>query len=105
MNETNTTEAVAVLRDTSTGDCILVNTGTKDNLDEVRLQESWLELAGWLHFPEQASGWVSDDCSCEDEDDPTPCFTTCEWEGCERLIVLIDGQAPEYCSGHAEANV
>src|SRR3954462_4363435 len=89
--------------DTSTGDCFLVSTGTKDNLDEGRLQESWVELAGWLYAPEEVTIRPSDLDPCEDDADPTPCFTTCEEDGCERLIMIIDGGAPEFCGRHEEA--
>jgi len=103
MLDKTTFEAVAVLRDTSTGDCFLVSTGTKDNLDEGRLQESWLELAGWLYAPDAVTIKPSDVDPCEDDGDATPCFTTCEQDGCERLILIIDDGAPEFCTRHEEA--
>jgi hypothetical protein len=96
VKDTNTTEAVAVLRDTSTGDCFLVSTGTTDSLDVERLSESWLELVGWLRYPSQH------DANVTDEWREAPDFTTCEWGYCGRLILIIDEMAPEFCNEHEQ---
>ncbi len=95
--------AIAVLRDTSTGDCFLVNTGDKDDLDVPRLAEGGLELCGWLFHPEQASNWVCDKDPCEEEHEGAePCFTWCDYGLCKRMILIVDGMAPERCTEHEE---
>lgn len=96
MDNTNTTEAVAVLRDTSNGDCFLVSLNTTDDLDVERLDGSGLELSGWLRYPSQHDSHVTDEWR------EAPNFTTCEWGYCGRFILIIDDMAPEFCTEHEQ---
>ncbi len=80
----------AVIRDTMTGDCQLVGF---ENLDTGRLEEFGLELAGYI----------------KDELDYTyadkskqPYFTICVLDKCNKWILIVNDQAPEYCSEHEE---
>lgn len=92
-------EAVAVLRDTSNGECYLVTADDTDAIDIERVNEGGYEVAGWLRYPRQAEQHPN-----TDEQKRAPLFTTCEHdiEGgtCERLILLIDDMAPEFCTEH-----
>ncbi len=102
MQDKGTLKAVAVLRDTSTGDCFLVNTGDRDGIDDERLAEGGLELAGWLAFPQQASGWLPSEDSDDDEEEQLPSFTWCDYGFCKRMILIVDGMAPEHCTEHEQ---
>jgi hypothetical protein len=99
---------VAVLRDKSTGKCFLVETADYDQIDLDRLEESWLELAGWLEHPEQHnSGHQFADGEEEAEESGAAVwqglyFTGCEHDGCDKMIAIIDDGAPEYCTVHAK---
>lgn len=99
---------IAVIRDTSTGACFLVPCTTHDEIDTERLEGNGQELAGWLQHAEQ---YATDShklfADTEDEADESgltlyegPQFTTCEHEGCGRLIAIIDDMAPVYCTEH-----
>lgn len=94
--------SIAVLRNTSTGVCILVDCGKQENLDLERLEESWLELAGWLEREEQYLPYPHDaeDCACEDLESNMLCFTECSRDDCEKMIAILEGGAPEFCSEH-----
>jgi hypothetical protein len=95
--------AVAVVRDTVNGDCFLVACDSADGMDAERLEWGGLELAGWLRYPQQ-----HDSTPNTDELKHAPYFTTCEHEDehgkCERLILIVDDMAPEYCTEHEEDN-
>lgn len=89
---------VAVLRDTVNGECHLVPVDNTDGIDIPRIEEGQYELSGWLKYPCQFSVTSS-----THEHARAPYFTTCEDETCGKLIMLIEEQAPEFCSEHEEA--
>lgn len=98
--------SIAVLRNTITGICYLT-AGEDGGFDTERLAEGDLEVAGWLRRPEQydAKASAKIGCWCEDGEgeDGLPCFTECERDGCQRLLLIVDGGAPEFCSEHEQA--
>lgn len=98
---TATTTVVAVLRDTNTGNCILTPLEYAGQIDADRLDESWLEIAGYLYNVDQYNTQADDgDCECDDAESPHICFTECEEEGCDKLLAIIDGGAPSWCATH-----
>lgn len=102
---------IAVLRDNQDGQCWLVPATSSDEFDTDRLAEGNLEIAGWLDLPEQ----YNDQAIENDEYERQPMFTTCEMvvdpskpqaDGsgrfCDRLILIINDGAPEFCTEHEE---
>lgn len=92
---------IAVIRDTTTGDCHL----TDFELDIDRLEECGYELAGYLANPKRVTLNIEDNFNELEDDHDTPEFTTCSEDGC-KLWLMIDPEwgAPEYCTKHETEN-
>lgn len=99
---------VAVLRNPSTGGCVLVHLNHRDELDTERAEEGGYELAGWLCHEQQYNSEGTDEVIDEAESDydhEIPMFTDClHNEGteqkCDKMVMIIDDGAPSYCTTH-----
>lgn len=89
----------AIIRDTSTGACHLIDF----DIDTERLAECGYELAGYLANAHRVTFNTSDDFNFIEDDSDTPEFTECEAEECTKAIMLSDeGGAPEFCNKHTK---
>lgn len=92
-----------ILRDTINGDCYVVGFDSPGELDLERIEAGGLELGGTVRNSTSVK-IVDTEAEADGDDDPDQLyFTTCEHPGCGKWLLIIDDQAPEFCTEHEGA--